>query len=210
MGAVMSIDFTVTAQSGGEPRGGTFFETTPAYAFGQSNDFPRSSSDTGAARSADFLVQSSAAIYIEAITRSVPPTAVLFTRTVSSLVLPSAAAPTAMHEVISRVRPLGALPRGWDNYDGIAPTNQAIDDAETFAINHLFAFEKCMPEISPASDGEVNFCWRNEAGLLDLGFYGDGVYSYYAKLADGREFMEDAALVTQHLPEEILAVIYRS
>ncbi|UJJ30245.1 hypothetical protein [Halopseudomonas maritima] len=150
----------------------------------------------------------SSTVYVEAIARSVPTTAGFFIEPISPLVLPSRHGATAMHSVMEAVRPFARLEAGWDGYDGVAPTSKAIDDAERFVIGHLYAFEKRRPRISPASDGEVNFCWRGEGHLLDLGFYGDGTYSYYAKLADGREFFNDDAPVDALLPEEIAVAIF--
>lgn len=156
------------------------------------------------------LLADSARKYVEATAKSIPSTAAELVKAISPVVLPSQAVTTAMHEIMYRVRPLAALKDGWDGYEGVPPTRTAIEDAEQFAIHHLYAFEKAIPAISPASDGEINFYWENEAGLLDLGFYGDGSYSYFAKLAEGRELIEDSADISRQLPAEILAVICHS
>ena len=55
--------------------------------------------------------------------------------------------------------------------------------------------------------GEIDFRWDLETIKLDLGFYGDGTYSYYAVLADGQEFFGDDIDVSQELPLEILRAI---
>lgn len=159
---------------------------------------------------ADRFSHRSSQTYIEAVARSVPSTSSVFIKAISPLTIPASDGPTAMHSVIELVRPFLTLQAGWDGYDGVAPSPKAVDDAERFAMSHLFAFEQRLPSISPGADGEVNFCWRDKDCLLDLGFYGDGTYSYYAKLGDGREFMADMSAVDARLPEEIAAAICRA
>jgi len=56
-------------------------------------------------------------------------------------------------------------------------------------------------------DGELDFRWDLETIKLDLGFRGNGMYSYYALLADGQEFFGDDIDVSQELPLEILKAI---
>lgn len=107
-------------------------------------------------------------------------------------------------KTIARIRELGSYQKGWyDGCDGCPASPQAIKDAEMFVrnldLNHIH-----LPYISLAKDGEVNFWWDIEAIKLDLGFYGDGTYSYYAKLGDDSELFEDEASVSFHLPQEIL------
>ena len=38
-----------------------------------------------------------------------------------------------------------------------------------------------IPHISLATDGEINFFWNLVNFRLDLGFFGDGTYSYYGE-----------------------------
>ncbi len=58
----------------------------------------------------------------------------------------------------------------------------AVNDAEVF-IEKLFYYNPsiAIPIVSLANDGEVNFFWKTKNLKLDLGFYGDKTYSYYAK-----------------------------
>ena len=66
------------------------------------------------------------------------------------------------------------------------------------------------PYISLATDGEINFLWMLPHLRLDLGFYGDGTYSYYGKTAVGDGFLVDDASVCTPLPEQLLQLIRKS
>lgn len=108
-------------------------------------------------------------------------------------------------KVISRIKELAKYQEGWyDGIEGIPATPQTIKDAIAFAknldFNHIH-----VPYISLARDGEVNFWWDLKTIKLDLGFYGDGTYSYYAKLLEnGKEFFGDDEVLKSILPLEIL------
>ena len=107
-------------------------------------------------------------------------------------------------KVISRIKELEKYQEGWyDGFDGIQAYPQAIKDAQIFAKNLDFNHIHC-PYISLARDGEVNFWWDLETIKLDLGFYGDGTYSYYAKLKNGKEFFGDDEDSNSTIPLEIL------
>lgn len=82
----------------------------------------------------------------------------------------------------------------------------AIADAKKF-IDKLPIEKVISPHISLASDGEVNFLWALEKFRLDLGFYGDGNYSYYGHTRAGKEFFEDARSISDSLPDEIITLI---
>lgn len=60
------------------------------------------------------------------------------------------------------------------------PADRAFRDAHTF-IGCLPLSSIPVPEISLADDGEINFLWENENVYIDLGFYGTGTYSYFAR-----------------------------
>lgn len=109
-------------------------------------------------------------------------------------------------KVISRIKELAEYQEGWyDGIEGIPADSQTIKDAIAFAknldFNHIH-----IPYISLATDGEVSFWWDLETIKLGLGFYGDGTYSYYAKLLEnGKEFFgDDIDSVNSTLPPEIL------
>lgn len=144
----------------------------------------------------------SRSLYVEAISASLATS----TKQVSPVpyVIPAASVPTALDLALEGVRRLAELDADWDGYNSTAPLQEARDDAEIFAAHNAGLLEMALPHISPASDGEVNFYWKNGRGLLDLGFYGDGTYSFYAEMSDGSEFAGDGLDLQQPLPRELL------
>ena len=115
---------------------------------------------------------------------------------------------TAM-QMLARIQALGTYSHGWDGAEGKAPTHAAITDAERFT-RILMRDDVYAPHISLATDGEINFLWMLPHLRLDLGFYGDGTYSYYGKTAAGDEFLVDDTSVGTPLPEQILQLIRKS
>lgn len=85
------------------------------------------------------------------------------------------------------------------------PDAQAFADAQTF-IRRLPLNVVPLPEISLADDGEVNFLWQSDGVYIDLGFYGTGTCSYFARGKDGRRLYGDAAPASEGLPPEITAL----
>ncbi|MEB3438218.1 hypothetical protein [Pseudomonas sp. A2] len=114
---------------------------------------------------------------------------------------------TVKNSLLSKIRGLLDLEPGWDGYAAKVPAGSAIDEAEQFASSVLPTGDFQLPAVTAAADGEVNFSWRNLQGYIDLGFYGDGSYSFYAKTAAGEEFMSDESSVTEQLPEQVLKII---
>ena len=109
-------------------------------------------------------------------------------------------------QMLTRIRQLGIYPHGWDGADGKAPSQAAVRDAECFT-RILVHDEIYAPSISLATDGEINFFWMLPHFRLDLGFYGDGTYSYYGTTTDGDEFLADEVAVSTPLPAQILQLI---
>lgn len=109
---------------------------------------------------------------------------------------------------VARIRGLIDYRAGWDGADGRAPSKQALADAESFARRLPFS-RIHAPHVSLAADGEVNFLWMLPTIRIDLGFYGDGTYSFYALTAVGREFISDTSTVSEALPSELLALLER-
>ena len=61
-----------------------------------------------------------------------------------------------------------------------------------------------IPSISYARNGELNVFFDTGGIYLDVGFFGDGTYSYYAKLPSGRESSGDDIDVSEPLPACIM------
>ena len=72
------------------------------------------------------------------------------------------------------------------------PTPQAFADAWEF-VSRLDLNAYGPPMVSMAGDGEINFFWCRESdGLkVDLGFFGTGTYSCYARKGEREVFKDD-------------------
>jgi len=82
-----------------------------------------------------------------------------------------------------------------------------VNDAEQFVGSFLHDEGIEKPIISLAADGEIAFLWALPDFRLDLGFYGDGTYSYYGRSSTGKDFMSDEEPIDTPLPEEVLKLI---
>lgn len=109
--------------------------------------------------------------------------------------------------LIEKVRSFQSYDKGWDGANADPICQSAIENAEKFlrANRESLAFSDF--DISIASDGEVNFYWKNSIGAIDLGFYGDGTYSYYARKSGGFEYFGDSVEVSRVLPVEIVDIV---
>lgn len=105
-----------------------------------------------------------------------------------------------------RLSDLCSLPEDQRLPDSDWPTNQAFEDAWKF-VTLLPIFMSKLPYISVANDGEVNFGWDNDAMQIDLGFYGDSTYSYFARGNDGSEWLGDDIPVASPLPDALFALL---
>lgn len=110
-------------------------------------------------------------------------------------------------QVIARIRDLGTYANDWNGPGTLAPTHATIEDAESFTC-YLFSLGPIMtPHICASGDGAIDFYWKQNGFTLDLGFAGDGSYSYYANLPNGQEMIEDEAALNEHLPQSIVDLI---
>ena len=62
----------------------------------------------------------------------------------------------------------------------LKPCKAAVKDA--LSLLDLLAPSVPLPQVSWADDGEIGFCWRIAASFIDVGFYGDGQISYFARV----------------------------
>lgn len=89
----------------------------------------------------------------------------------------------------------------------IWPTEQAFKDARAFLL-HLNPIKILPPSMGIAGDGEINFLWKFCKVHIDLGFYGNGTYSYYARDPDGKNYYGDDLSVDEHrLDDPVLNLI---
>ena len=94
-----------------------------------------------------------------------------------------------------------------DRWPGAVPPDpQAFEDARAFvlALPNGLAY---LPDVGLADDGEVNFLWSDAGVHVDLGFYGHGTFSYYARNDQGKEYLEDECSATYGLPSDLAALL---
>jgi hypothetical protein len=98
------------------------------------------------------------------------------------------------------------LEPGWDGYEGIPPSKEVVNDAITMV--------KALPEGFPlpkpmvAGDGEVGLYWKRGNAFIDIEFSGNGLITYYARAADGREFYgEDIEFSFNEVPSGIIETL---
>jgi len=108
-----------------------------------------------------------------------------------------------MNRALSTLASFKHLEDGWAGFESKKPDDRSIQEAEAFALRILNAPSMIEPIISPATDGEVSFFWENSHITLDLGFYGDGSFSFYAKTQDGEEFFGDNYSIDSELPMKV-------
>ena len=108
-----------------------------------------------------------------------------------------------MQRALTTLASLKGLTDGWAGYESRRPDERSIREAEAFACKILHTPSMLEPIITSATDGEVSFFWESSHITLDLGFYGDGSYSFYAKTDDGHEYFGDNYTLDMDLPTEV-------
>ena len=110
--------------------------------------------------------------------------------------------------LLERLTKLRWLPEDqrWPSADW--PHDEAFLDAGEFT-EQLPVPLNAVPHISLADDGEVNFSWSQNGLRIDLGFYGTGTYSFYARDKTGKEWFGDNISATSPLPKELRRMLAR-
>ncbi len=90
----------------------------------------------------------------------------------------------------------------------VPPDPQALQDARAFVLSLPNGLVH-LPDVGLADDGEVNFLWKDARIHVDLGFYGCGTFSYYARDDKGNEYLEDECRVAHGLPSDLTALLTR-
>lgn len=108
--------------------------------------------------------------------------------------------------LLARLESLQNKPKSQRWPAAIWPSDQSFEDARQF-ITKLPSSNVHIPNIGLADDGEVNFLWKQNGIHIDLGFYGDGTYSYYARRTGESGFYGDNIPVGQELPNALSALI---
>ena len=108
--------------------------------------------------------------------------------------------------LLGRLADLYSTPENERWPDADWPTKAAFENAWEFTARLPLSLRE-FPHISLADDGEVNFAWSGGVVYIDLGFYGDGTFSYYGRDSDGTESFGDDIPVTSPLPEELVSLL---
>ena len=88
------------------------------------------------------------------------------------------------------------------------PSDRAFADARAF-INGLPLEPIPLPSLGLADDGEINFLWNQNGTYIDLGFYGTGTFSYFARVMDNEELYDDDLPAADGLPQDLLVLLVR-
>lgn len=120
-------------------------------------------------------------------------------------------APSAEDKLAAELLSYLDLSEGWDGFESVPVPRDAVLDALSFLDLRPGDVALPYPQIAP--DGEVGFYWRTEDVFAEIGFYGDGEFSYYAKYTPkGGEFVQtgrDHCSVGDEWPEELLLILYK-
>ncbi len=108
--------------------------------------------------------------------------------------------------LLSRILDLRSTPESDRWTDAVWPDENAFADAAEFA-RRLPEPLKATPHISLADDGEVNFAWHHGKIRIDLGFYGTGTFSYYARDSAGNEICGDDVPARRAIPQDLRNLI---
>lgn len=91
--------------------------------------------------------------------------------------------PSAEDKLHAKLLSYMDLTDDWDGYGAAPPSIDAVLDAVAFLVMRPRDILSPFPQI--ASDGEVGLYWRTGEVHAEVGFYGDGDLSYYARYTSG-------------------------
>lgn len=121
--------------------------------------------------------------------------------------LPGKLAEIRLAAALERLDHLAAKEAGWKGPDSVAMPETVRVAAETFLRSNFS--DGWMPTlfIGLDADGDITVFIKNEQLTMDLSIGTDQLYSCHAKLADDSEFDLEEVLVTEKLPEKVLAAL---
>jgi hypothetical protein len=109
---------------------------------------------------------------------------------------------TPTKDLLDRIRDLKRrYAQAWTP-NGTIPKEDAYRDAKDFVLTLPLA-RIVRPSIHIAGDGEVNFEWRGEDFHIDLGFYGNRTFSYYATKRGSEPLFGDDIPVKSGIPRAL-------
>lgn len=122
---------------------------------------------------------------------------------INSLV-PALCAETPTKDLFDRLTFLSGRYRNPFLPGSIPPSNQAFEDAKSFILT-LPLTKITKPSIHVAADGEVNFQWSGSDFKIDLGFYGNGKFSFYAAKSGRAPIIGDEILADSGLSNDLIS-----
>lgn len=109
--------------------------------------------------------------------------------------------------LIKQLDKLGSLVDGWLGPDSVAPSIETINEAKYIILEIIEKNSLSAPKIRPVADGEINFYWNTDGYLIDMAFFGEGVYSYYYKnKLNGEEEYDDVS-IDKGFSQKMLALL---
>ena len=118
----------------------------------------------------------------------------------------AAAPPPLQHALLRQLDQMQGTPQSERWPAANWPSEQAFADAGTF-IRTLPPGLALLPSIGLADDGEVNFLWDDGGIHIDLGFYGTGAFSYFARAQDGQRLYGNDLPAERGLPVELANLV---
>jgi len=97
-------------------------------------------------------------------------------------------------------------PTNWDGYDGIPPLSETVNNTLEFIEKLPFNAREPRPGVS--GDGEISLFWESDDIFVDIGFLGDGKYTFYARDSQAIEYFKDDIELKDPIPEALLNLIY--
>ena len=89
--------------------------------------------------------------------------------------------------------------------ESTAPSDAAFQNARDFVLT-LPLHRMIKPAIRVAADGEVNFQWSGPDFEIDLGFYGDGRFSFYGAKQGREPIVGDEVSVEDGIPRDLVDI----
>ena len=112
----------------------------------------------------------------------------------------------AKDRVLERLRELRAAPEAEQPPWAERPVDRAFADAQRF-VSAWPSVDLPMPDVGLADDGEVNFLWQGPQLHVDLGFFGDGTFSCFARAPGGVRIAVDDVAAELGLPPDLQAIL---
>ena len=90
------------------------------------------------------------------------------------------------------------LDNNWALEECTLPTPEAIQDGHQFI--DMLPINTKPPILEVASDGEINYFWRFDKSIIDVGFYGDNMIHYFVQMENSKVICETEEFNSKALP----------